>query len=191
MKPLLLVLAFLGPIQRLDDSAIAAVQAARSPALERPMRAASDAGRPVVVLGGLLAVALLDGAQGVTTARLALLVLLPTNLIVEGLKRATDRTRPDGEHKPSNASFPSSHAANAFALAAVLARRWRRWAPAFFVVAGIVAISRVYLNRHYVSDVVVGAVIGVACAFLVEAWQARRRVPVAAKAPAAGEAAKI
>jgi undecaprenyl-diphosphatase len=191
VRRLLLVLALLGPIQRLDDAAIAAVQAARTPALERPMRAASDAGRPVVVFGGLLAVALLDGAKGVTTARLALLALLPTNLIVEGLKRATDRTRPDGEHKRSNASFPSSHAANAFALATVLARRWRRWAPAWFAVAGIVAFSRVYLNRHYVSDVMVGAAIGVACALLVEAWQARRRVAAPAAAPAAGEAAKI
>jgi undecaprenyl-diphosphatase len=191
MKTVLLVLAFLGPIQRLDDAAMAAVQASRSPALERPMRVASDAGRPVVVFGGLLAVALLDGAQGVTTARLALLALLPTNLIVEGLKRWTDRTRPDGEHKRSNASFPSSHAANAFALATVLARRWRRWAPVFVGVAGIVAFSRVYLNRHYVSDAVVGAVIGVACAILVEAWQARRRVPVTVKVPAAGETAKI
>jgi undecaprenyl-diphosphatase len=141
------------------------------------MRGASDVGRPALLFGGLLAIAVFDVA-GPGTARLALAALLPTNLVVEGMKRAVNRTRPDGERKRSNASFPSSHAANAFALAWVFARRWRRPSAAFWLAAGVVAFSRLYLNRHYLSDVVVGAAVGIACAILaarVLAALARRR----------------
>lgn len=181
MRALLLWVAFLGPVQALDDSVQAAVQRMRTPGLEGPMRALTDAGRPVVVFGGLLLVAAFDAAAGPSTARLALAALIPTNLVVEGLKRGIGRTRPDGDAKRSNSSFPSSHAANAFALAFVLARRYRRAAAGFLALAAAVAFSRMYLNRHYVSDVVAGALIGTACAWAVARWlaarAARRRPP--------------
>lgn len=164
---LLLVLAFLGPVESLDVMAQRAVQHGRSPVLEPVMRFASDAGKPVNVIAMLLGVAVLGGPAGVETVRLALLTAAPVNLLVEGLKRVTFRARPDGEHKRSNASFPSSHAANAFALAAVFARRWKRPGPVFWVVASIAAFSRIYLNRHFLSDVLIGAAIGVACAWMV------------------------
>ena len=174
MRPLLLVLALLGPIERLDETVQLEVQRSRQPVLERPMKALSGLGRSDLVLGTLLAIALLDGAAGVETARLAIVTLVPVNLIVEGLKRATGRTRPDGERKRSNSSFPSSHSANAVALAALFARRWRRLAPAFWIGAAGVACSRLYLNRHFLSDVVVGAAIGFACAWAVTQWRGRR-----------------
>ena len=90
------------------------------------MRMATDFGKPVTVLAGLGAILIFDRSGGRATAAAAALALLPTNALVEGLKRATYRARPDGSRKRSNAAFPSSHAANAFALAAVLARRWKR-----------------------------------------------------------------
>ena len=166
MRDLLLVLALLSPIERLDLDVQRAVQASRAPWLEPVMRGASDVGRPANVLAVLLAVALFDAAAGPLTARLTLLAMVPTNLVVEGLKRAVNRTRPDGERKRSNASFPSSHAANAAAIAWVFSRRWRRLAPAFWAAALLVAGSRVYLNRHYLSDALVGLAIGAACGWL-------------------------
>jgi undecaprenyl-diphosphatase len=167
MRPLLLLLALLGPIQDIDTQIQQAVQEHRAGWLERPMRAATDVGKPVVVVGMLLGIAVLDAAEGVTLARVALVAAAAVNLVVEATKWATNRTRPDGDHKRSNASFPSSHAANAFALAVLFARRWRRGAPAFLGLALIVAISRVYLNRHYASDVVFGALLGAAIALAV------------------------
>ena len=176
MRVLLLWLAFLGPVQALDESVQAAIQRMRAPALEKPMRTLTDVGRPVVVFGGLLLVAAFDAAAGPSTARLALAALIPTNLVVEGLKRAIGRTRPDGDAKRSNSSFPSSHAANAFALAFVLARRYRRAAAVFVLLAAAVAFSRMYLNRHYISDAVAGAAIGTACAWAVARWMTARAV---------------
>ena len=166
MRVLVLAVALLAPIERLDLEVQRSVQASRAPWLEPVMRGASHVGRPANVLGVLLGIALFDATAGLPTVRLALLAMAPANLLVEGLKRGVDRTRPDGEHKRSNASFPSSHAANAAALAWIFSRRWRRLAPAFWAAALLVAGSRVYLNRHYLSDVLVGLAIGAACAWL-------------------------
>ena len=57
-------------------------------------------------------------------------------------------------HSESGLSFPSGHAALAFATATVMARLLPRWRPAFFVVAALVAVERVAENAHYVSDVI-------------------------------------
>ena len=107
--------------------------------------------------------------------RLAVAALAGTNLVVETLKRAIGRPRPDGERRRSNSSFPSSHAANAFALAWVLGARWRRGIPVFFALALLLAFSRMYLNRHFLSDVLVGALIGVICAWAAASWLPLRR----------------
>jgi undecaprenyl-diphosphatase len=134
------------------------------------MQAATDLGRKDVLFGLLLGVAVLDPAAGPATARLALSSLVVTNVAVEGLKRAVDRPRPVGPHQRSNASFPSGHAASAFALAVIFARRWKRWAIGFWLLAATVAFSRLYLDRHYLSDVLVAAVIGIVCATLLTRW---------------------
>ena len=86
----------------------------------------------------------------------------------------TFRARPDGEHKRSNAAFPSSHAANAFAVATVIARRWRRATLPAFALAALVGWSRLYLNRHWLSDVVGGAALGIALTLLALAWWSAR-----------------
>jgi membrane-associated phospholipid phosphatase len=180
MKVLLLTLALLNPIECLDWAVARGVQSARRPALEGVMREATAFGRPLVVAGGLVIVLAVDlaGGGGWSTVRLAVGALAGTNLVVEGLKRGIGRTRPDGEQRRSNSSLPSSHAANAFALAWVLGARWRRGIPVFFALALLIAFSRMYLNRHFLSDVVVGAFIGVICAWAMARWlPLRRRTP--------------
>jgi membrane-associated phospholipid phosphatase len=79
--------------------------------------------------------------------------------VVYVLKPVVDRTRPDG----GDQSFPSGHATSAFAGAAFLQRRygWALGIPAY-VVASYVGYSRVEAKRHYTSDVVAGAAIGIA-----------------------------
>jgi membrane-associated phospholipid phosphatase len=186
VKVLLLVLAFLGPVEGLDLAVARSVQEQRRPGLEAPMRAVSSYARPVVVAAGLLVVLGVDlaGGGGWGTLRLAVAALAGTNLAVEVLKRAVDRQRPDGERKRSNSSFPSSHAANAFVLAWVLSSRWRRAAPLFFAVALLVAFSRMYLNRHFLSDVTAGALLGMGVA-----WACARGLPVRGRAGGGGPGA--
>lgn len=181
-----LAFTLLTPIRSLDVAIQDAVQRGRQPWLEPIMKTASDLGQPKVVFGALLAVAVFTGPAGPQSVRLTLLALASTNVIVESTKRTVNRTRPDGESKRSNASFPSSHAANAFALAAAMSRRWPRSGWALWPLAILVAISRVYLNRHFTSDVLAGAAVGVAMTVIVFAWAGRReRLRAAAEKPPA------
>jgi len=64
-------------------------------------------------------------------------------------------------------SFPSGHAATAFASAAILAMLYGGYFSLGFVPALLVAYSRVYMGVHFPSDVLGGAVLGSAVALLV------------------------
>lgn len=84
---------------------------------------------------------------------------LLTQTLTMGLKYAADRTRPDG----TSLSFPSGHTSTSFATATVLQRHlgWKAGVPAY-ALAGYVAASRVQSEKHYLSDVVLGAALGIA-----------------------------
>ena len=80
--------------------------------------------------------------------------------IVQAGKFATRRARPDGSN---NHSLPSGHTASAFATATVLQQHfgWKVGIPAYGFGA-YVAASRMSANKHHLSDVILGASIGIA-----------------------------
>jgi undecaprenyl-diphosphatase len=86
--------------------------------------------------------------------------------------RPTDGPLPYGMHRPISSSFPSGHATSAFTAAMLLAGGPAT--PVWFALAATVASSRVYTRMHHASDVVVGAVLGVAMGAV-----ARRVLPLA------------
>jgi membrane-associated phospholipid phosphatase len=65
------------------------------------------------------------------------------------------------------ASFPSGHTTTSFAAALALGAVFPRGRPVFLGVALLIALSRIVLNVHYLSDVIAGALLGAAVAFLV------------------------
>ena len=84
--------------------------------------------------------------------------------LTQGIKYAAQRDRPTGEC----CAFPSGHASATFATASVLERHLGyRGAWPTFVVASYVAASRLHDNRHFLSDVVFGASLGVASGWTV------------------------
>ncbi len=179
MRVLMLYLALTWVWQPFDDAVRDRVQASRQPWLEAPMHALTDGARPLLVAGAV--VGLLSGAAGRAAVLEAAVALVPVNLVVEGTKYATNRVRPNGDHKRRNSAFPSSHAANAFAVAVILIRRWKRAAVPALVFATLVAFSRVYLNKHWAVDVLAGSALGALLAHVtITWWRARRAAPAAA-----------
>lgn len=181
--PLWLAVVLLGSLlQPLDDAAREWVQSQRRPQWEQPMNLVSNRSR--VVLVTLAVAGLVSGAAGRAAVLEGAVALVPVNLAVEGLKWSVGRTRPDGDRRRRNSAFPSSHSANAFAVATVIARRWRRWAVPAGAFAVLVAWSRMYLDRHWLTDVTGGALIGIIGTLLaVEAlhrWQRARGAPPSA-----------
>jgi PAP2 superfamily protein len=83
---------------------------------------------------------------------------LLTEMLVEPIKFATRRQRPDESNRQS---FPSGHAAVTFATATVIERHlgWRK-SLLGYTIASYVAASRLHDNRHYLSDVIFGAAVG-------------------------------
>lgn len=62
-------------------------------------------------------------------------------------------------------SMPSGHTQAAFSVASVFARSYKekKWvAPVCYTLASLVGISRIYDNKHWLSDVVIGAALGTA-----------------------------
>lgn len=120
---------------------------------------------------------IVGAARGIASERnarqsiaFAALVGVESLVVNQGVKRLFRRIRPTetGDarfivRRPSTSSFPSGHASSAF-FAATLLSAWggRRSAPAWFAVASVVAVSRVYVRVHHPSDVVAGAALGVA-----------------------------
>jgi membrane-associated phospholipid phosphatase len=108
-----------------------------------------------VYIGGRMAHNERVGALGVNLLQAQLV----SGVITQGIKLATDRTRPDG----GRYSFPSGHTSSAFATAAVLQAHfgWKVGVPSY-ALAAYVGSARMATNHHFASDVVFGAGIGIA-----------------------------
>lgn len=96
------------------------------------------------------------------------LIGLESLIVNQGVKRLFRRTRPTetGDHRftvrtPRTSSFPSGHASAGF-FAATLLSWWVGWgwAPLWFAMAAVVALSRAWVRIHHPSDVVGGVVVG-------------------------------
>ncbi len=89
---------------------------------------------------------------------------LVSQAVTQGIKQTVRRDRPTGEC----CAFPSGHASTAFATASVIERHFGyRGALPTYLIATYVAASRLHDNRHFVSDVMFGAALGIASGWTV------------------------
>ena len=137
-----------------------------------------DSGIIWILLGfAILLFSRKERATGFQVLTALLLSLIFCNLL---LKHAVGRIRPCDLntavelliHRPGDPSFPSGHTSASFAAAMVLVlTKWRgRWAA--LTLAVLIAFSRLYLDVHFPTDVLGGALVGTVCALLAVAiWR--------------------
>jgi membrane-associated phospholipid phosphatase len=187
VRLILLVLLVLLPLSfPLDGALSRALVAWRPPGVEPLAQLATRLGHGMLTIGLPCVIGLIwwwrgrraPGVRGLlagaTVAGAGLLELLVKELSCRGRPTAADAGAffsrfPCNPTDYAHASFPSGHATTAFALAALLALWYPRWAAGFLALAGLVALSRVVLGAHFPSDVLAGAALGTAVALIVHA----------------------
>lgn len=131
---------------------------------------------PVAAAGGALLTGTLGHDEHLReTGMLAMTAMIDTQLLTTFIKFGTDRARPSATgltstsggfwpngHSSSADSFPSGHAANAFAVAHVIADEYPSWKVklAVYGLAAATGFERVAGREHFPSDVLVGSAIG-------------------------------
>jgi membrane-associated phospholipid phosphatase len=173
-------------LQALDVAVYAAISASPTPTLDRgfaTLSRAADQSKLWIAVAGLLSA---SGARGRRSAVSGLASIAVTSGVVNlMLKPSRRRRRPDraahhvpiARHvaMPRSTSFPSGHAASAFAFASGVAHELPAAGVPLQAAAALVAYSRVHTGVHYPVDVIAGAVLGGALAPLTTAALDRRR----------------
>jgi undecaprenyl-diphosphatase len=131
-----------------------------------------------------------NGRHGVAAAGFSALLALGIAQVIASL---WDRPRPYEAHPgeahlllaPSpDPSFPSDHATGAYAIAFAILLRHRKAGVVAFILATLVAVSRVALGTHYPTDILGGAAVGALAALLL--WIPPIRRPLHRLAESAG-----
>ncbi len=167
-----------GKTQAFDESVLRWLGAHHTKALDGAMLEITALGTGTVVMMIVGIAAMFLGFTRHKYSALLLLVATAGGLVLNMvLKHFFNRPRPHVIVWGTNAvssSFPSGHAMSAtivYTCVAYLAARlaqykWQRWTVMFLaaVVIILISLSRLYLGVHYPSDVLAGAVIGLAWA---------------------------
>lgn len=116
---------------------------------------------PIAAVFGLKAAGVKSHSDFVNQLAITAKAELLMGVIVHGMKKAISSDRPDG----GNNSMPSGHTAQAFVAATILDMEYRDTSPWIsvggYAVATTTAIGRMVNNKHWISDVLIGAGIGI------------------------------
>jgi len=162
--------------KRLDLAVYSAIAATPSPSLDQALRRLSKAANySRLSIASAAILAMTRGRAGREAAMMGLASVAVTSATLNlGVKPLVNRRRPDRGAEdvplvrqvrmPSSTSFPSGHAAAAFAFATGAGHVLPSSGVPLRALGALVAYSRVHTGVHYPSDVLVGALLGGALA---------------------------
>lgn len=128
--------------------------------LHQTMEGITRFGDTEVTLGIALALSAFGDERTHETGKLMSSAIIGTGVTIYCLKKFTGRQRPLEDQPGQNMSFPSGHTGFSFTMATVLGQEYPKWRIPVYLGATLIGVSRIYLGRHYPSDVVVGSLIG-------------------------------
>ena len=121
--------------------------------------------------------------------------IMLSGIVTGGIKGFAGRARPfaspgepgdfrilSGTHDAARQSFPSGHATSTFAFASAIERELRvshprtaSWAgPALYAAAALTGLARMHADKHWASDIVMGAGIGIVSGRVIARYHADR-----------------
>lgn len=138
-----------------------------SPCMDKTMNCFTEIGSNEVASLVLLGMYSLGDERLKESAKLSTVSIAGATLTCALIKFTVNRERPCGSSGRFNSSFPSGHATGAFAFTYVMGKRYPKIAIPLYLTASTIAFSRVYNEKHYLSDVVAGSILGLAAGWVV------------------------
>ena len=180
-----LLLSYLCPSQNLDIRLLHHINSGNSASWDKTNRAFSQSMTPlslavpsVLLFYGALA----HDSSAKKNGLIAGAGLLASGVLAVSLKYSVGRPRPFVTYpyiikkgEAGTPSFPSGHTSSAFAAATSISLCYPKWyviAPSFLW-ASAVGYSRMELGVHYPSDVLVGAIVGAGCSWVM--WKVNQK----------------
>ena len=166
-----------------DDALYAAVAATPTPTIDPALARLSNAANYSRIWMGTAGLLALLGSRGRRAAIVGLAAVGATSATVNlAVKPLLSRRRPtraetgrtNSVRMPTSGSFPSGHAASAFAFASAVGGEVPVLAAPLRLMATTVAYSRVHAGVHYPGDVIVGALVGAGVGTFTHRLAARR-----------------
>ena len=167
----------------IDTSVVLWFQHSRTGVLDFIMYAVTTLGEMAAVWIALALLALIaDKGRGKRVFLCVVAALILSEILIVGFHHSWMRERPylvlpgiiPLGHHWHNTAFPSGHASSCVAAGLIYIQFYRQLTAPVIAFMLLTLVSRVYLGFHYPSDVLVGALLGVASYLIVKAVALRR-----------------
>lgn len=165
-------------IQAWDEHVIEKVNSFSNKFLDHIMVFFTKLGNSGIIWATIATLLLIKKSNRTTSLKIFFALVLSAIMGEFIIKYTVGRVRPSENiskdklliRKPKTYSFPSGHTSSSFSSALVISTAFPYPAIVIsvFILASIIAFSRIYLKVHYPTDVFAGIILGFVIAFLVE-----------------------